>query len=85
MGSFPGIHSALRLTTEGTSVFLQPTRDGRNIGGCMSVDLRNGLIDTGRVAPTVATNRTIFGLVGLARLQKGCALVTVTGAEKVGL
>lgn len=83
MANFPGIHSALRLTTEGTSVFLQPIQNGRNIGTCMSVDLRTGLIDTGRVAPGVSTNRTIFGLVGLARLQKGCALVAITGAEQV--
>ena len=83
MANFPGIHSALRLTTEGTSVFLQPIRDGRNVGTCMSVDLRTGLIDTGRVAPAASTNRTIFGLVGLARLQKGCALVAITGAEQV--
>lgn len=64
-------------------MFLQPIRDGRNIGTCMSVDLQTGLIDTGRVAPAVSNNRTIFGLVGLARLQKGCALVAVTGAEQV--
>ncbi len=83
MAQYPAIHSALRLTTEGTSVFLQPIRDNRNIGGCMSVDLRTGLIDTGRVAPSTTSARTIFGLVGLARLQNGCALIAVTGAEKV--
>ena len=49
----------------------------------MSVDLKTGIVDSGRVAPTVSSSRTIFGLVGMARLQKGCALVAITGAEKV--
>ncbi|KAK9864404.1 hypothetical protein WJX84_006665 [Apatococcus fuscideae] len=51
----------------------------------MSVDLKTGIVDSGRVAPTVSSSRTIFGLVGMARLQKGCALVAITGAEKVAI
>lgn len=76
-------YPVLRLQRLGTIVVIQPLWDGEVAGPSLTCDLETGslaLADHPRVERDYAV---VHGVLGMARLEAGPALVVITGAEEV--
>ena len=73
-----------RMQRLGSMVVLQPVWHNEVAGPSLSVDLQTGSAALAPDHPAVLRDYTLtFGVLGLARLPAGPALVVITGVEEV--
>ena len=85
---YPGqqitIHSLLRLQEYGGMVVLQPYGEAGPLGQSLACDLQTGkLMPADNVDKMQTGFTTIYGVMGITKLQTGSILVAITGARKV--
>lgn len=85
-GQQTAVHSLMRLQEYGGMVVLQPYGEAGPQGQSLACDLQTGkLIFADNVDKMQTGFTTIYGIMGIAKLQTGSVLVAVTGARKVHL
>ena len=83
-GQQTAIHSCMRLQQYGGMVVLQPYGETDPQGQSLACDLQTGKLMFADNVDKVQTGfTTIYGIMGIAKLQTGSVLVAVTGARKV--
>lgn len=85
-GQQTAVHSLMRLQEYGGMVVLQPYGEAGPQGQSLACDLQTGkLMFADNVDKMQTGFTTIYGIMGIAKLQTGSVLVAVTGARKVHL
>lgn len=85
-GQQTAVHSLMRLQEYGGVVVLQPYGEAGPQGQSLACDLQTGkLMFADNVDKMQTGFTTIYGIMGIAKLQTGSVLVAVTGARKVQL
>lgn len=78
-------YPVLRLQQLGTIAVIQPLWDGEVAGPSLTVDLETGSVALAEHPKVEKDYSVVHGVLGLARLEAGPALVVITGAEEVGV
>ncbi len=80
----PQLHSLMRLQEYGGMVVLQPCGEDGVSGRSLTCDLQTGKMTLADAVDKMLKGfTTIYGIMGIVKLQTGCVLVAVTGARKV--
>lgn len=83
-GQQTAVHSLMRLQEYGGMVVMQPYGEAGPQGQSLACDLQTGkLMFADNVDKMQTGFTTIYGIMGMAKLQTGSVLVAVTGARKV--